>query len=128
MKLKPNELHQHHLSYDAKGTGWRVDLGHAASIRIETGNEMSSAVKRAIALRLAVCWNILEGIPTAALLDGAVADGFEAGRQLCDEIEQGAATAWPALRKLAAAFRDADHQLAEATTDVKCGCTKSKAA
>lgn len=122
MKLKPGELHRHHLAYDRKGTGWRVDLGHAASVRIESGDELSGAVKKEIALRLAVCWNVLEGIPTEALLGGDVRVCFQVARELCDEIDKGKATAWPALRKLVATFRAADKALANVSDDIDCDC------
>lgn len=120
--MKPGELHLHHLAYDRASTGWRVDLGHAASVRIESGGELSGAVKKAIALRLAVTWNVLEGIPTDALLDGSVRLAFQVARELCDEIEAGKETAWPALRKLATTFRAADKALASVTADVNCDC------
>lgn len=124
MKLKAGELHRHHLAYDRNGTGWRVDLGHAASVRIESGGELSGEVKRAIALRLAVCWNVLEGIPTEALLGGDVRVCFQVARELCDEVDKGKATAWPALRKLVATFRAADKALANVTVDADCDCGK----
>lgn len=121
--MKPSELHRHHLAHDAKGTGWRVDLGHAASIRIETqAGSMTNATKKAIALRVAVCWNVLEGIPTDELLGGAVRKCYEAARTLCDSLEADGLSDAPELKTLVDAFRAADRALADVTTAVKCTC------
>ncbi|MGE3454342.1 MAG: hypothetical protein AB7O24_04435 [Kofleriaceae bacterium] len=42
------------------------------------GGNASLPLKRAMAERIATCWNVLEGIPTAALLDGVLRDIFMA--------------------------------------------------
>lgn len=127
--MKPGDLHRKHLAYDAKGTGWRVDLGHAASIRIESQKgELSNATKKAIAHRLAVTWNVLEGIPTKDLLAGAVRKCFEAADQLCTELEAGGLDEAPRLKEFVEAFRAADKALAAVTTDVDCDCAKKPVA
>lgn len=120
--MNAGDLHRHHLAHDPKGTGWRVDLGHAASIRIEAqAGALDRATKKALAYRIAVCWNVLEGIPTDDLMGGAVRNAFEAARSMCDALEKGAPDkALEALR----AFRAADKALAAVETDVDCDCAE----
>ena len=76
------------VSYAAKLH--RIHAG-AASSRLEFSEPIAMTwrgeggppeIKTAVAHRLATCWNVLEGIPTAALLDGAL-------RKICDAVEAG---------------------------------------
>lgn len=126
--MKPDELHRHHLAHDPKGKGWRVDLESVASIRIAESSA-DAATKKAIALRLAVCWNVLEGIPTEALLEGVVGRCYDAARRVCAEIEtlnlEELRLREP-LGSLVAEFRAADKALASVTTEVDCDCSKKE--
>jgi hypothetical protein len=70
-----DELHKVHAGHDVKTKSVRVDIGSVAW-RGEGGSDRER--KAAMALRLAVCWNICEGIPTARLLDGVVLDYYVA--------------------------------------------------
>jgi hypothetical protein len=66
------KLHHTHAAAQAS----RVELHDLNQVwRGEGGN---LPVKRDVAHRLATCWNVLEGIPTEALLDGALRDLFAA--------------------------------------------------
>lgn len=118
--MLPTDLHRHHLAHDSKAKGWRVDLGRDATIRIESTHD--TELKKAIALRVAVCWNICEAIPTDALLDGVVRDCYCTARALCEVVEREPGLFSAQLRELAAKFRTADKALADVTTDVDCDC------
>ena len=91
-------LHLVHAGHDATGKGWRVDIGWS-SWRVES--QAAGEVKKAMALRLAVCWNVLEGIPTEALLAGAVRDFYAAALEMAAELGEG--------HPLTVRLRAADH-------------------
>jgi hypothetical protein len=66
----PERLHRIHVapalgtggsSFDVEGVRWRGDAGTASW-------------KRSVAYRLALCWNLCEGWPTATLEDGVLRD------------------------------------------------------
>jgi len=116
MKLTAKNLHAVHAAHDVQGKGWRVDI-EGATWRVESSQ--STAISKAMALRLAVCWNVLEGIPTQALLDGCVRDFYKAANDLetlasqlehVEEVE-------PIVKRLRAA--DKAHQYS--AVHCKCG-------
>ena len=74
------KLHRIHVSPQAT----RVQISGTAGVGSQTwrGEGGDGAAKQAIAYRLALCWNVLEGIPSAALEAGLV-------RDLCTLIEAG---------------------------------------
>lgn len=61
-------------SFDLGGIRWRGDGGAPTP----EGQER----KRAMAYRLAVCWNVIEGIPTEDLEAGILRDVFDAAERL----------------------------------------------
>lgn len=87
--VTPETLHRIHAAHDIQGTGWRVDIQRMTWRCEAAEGEVAKSVRKAAAARIAVCWNVLEGIPTEALLSGAVRKFYEAGRQLADLIEAG---------------------------------------
>lgn len=66
-------LHHIHANPQATRVEFR-DLG-GQTWRGDGGNP---AVKQAVAYRLAACWNVLEGVPTSALMRGWVRELVEA--------------------------------------------------
>lgn len=72
----------------------RVQFDHADLHMTWRGNGGTMDEKRQIAERLATCWNVLEGMPTALLLEGVL-------RELCDAVAGGdLAGAQAALAKM----------------------------
>ena len=80
-------------SFDIGPTRWRGEGGDADE-------------KREMAHRLVVCWNVMEGVPTEAILAGAVSGYHDAVDALVAEVERhlldpGADSAiGPAIRRL----------------------------
>lgn len=83
-KQRSGGVNKSAVSYAAKLH--RVHAG-ATSSRLEfdapirmtwRGEGGDVAIKNAMAHRLATCWNVCEGIPTALLLDGVIRDVFAA--------------------------------------------------
>ncbi len=127
MKLKADELHKVHAAHDATQKGWRVDV-EGETWRTE--GQASGEVKKAMALRLATCWNVLEGIPTAALLSGVVLDFYRAADELARAVDAGIAakaltaeTLLPLIAKLRAA--DVAHVI-EAVECTSCDAKHAK--
>jgi hypothetical protein len=67
------KLHRIHAGAQATRVQFGAPLG--MTWRGEGGDPKA---KEAVAHRLATCWNVLEGVPTAALLDGVLRDIFDA--------------------------------------------------
>lgn len=123
--MKANELHRIHLGHDPEGKGWRVDVNGLEGGNWRYEGQGGGDVRKAMALRIAVTWNVCEGIPTQALLAGVVRDFYETARSLAALLERGIAkqelTAdelQPFLKRL----READK--AHAITGVDCNCSE----
>ena len=82
--MKPGELHKVHAAHDRKAKSLRVDVGDVAW-RGESG---AHAVKAAMALRLAVCWNVCEGIQTDKLEAGVLLDYYVAVDRLIAAVDE----------------------------------------
>jgi hypothetical protein len=123
--VEPNELHRHHAGHDAKSKGWRVDAG---GLSWRPDGKASTELKRATALRLAVCWNICEGIPTDALLAGVVRDQVFAARDVCAAVEREPGLFSAEVRALAERFRAADGVLSSKYEEPLCDCGLTEAA
>ena len=67
-------LHHVHASPQAS----RVEFEHPAPMTWRADGNAKLALKHNVARRLAVCWNVLEGIPTAALEGGILSEVFAA--------------------------------------------------
>lgn len=67
----------HHLHASPQASRVEFHGSRPAMIWRADGNA-SLELKRLTARRLAVCWNVLEGIPTAALETGMLLEVFEA--------------------------------------------------
>jgi len=118
--MKPSEIH---LTHAARGKGWRVDVG-PATVRIDGADP---DLKREIALRIAVCWNAMEGIPTQRILDGVITDYDKAVDALFETVanKRHAADHEGALATIAAAadgVRAAIERLERARERVECTC------
>lgn len=118
-KMATDNLHLFHAGHDTTTKSSRVDIGDA-TWRAESGGITEVLVKRAMALRLVACWNILEGIPTTALLEeSCVREFYRAALDIAAYLkEAGMVTEAlaPMLARLEAA--DAAHKI-EAVT---CTC------
>lgn len=68
------KLHHVHAAPQAS----RVEFDQPAPTTWRGEGSASLPMKREIARRLAVCWNVLEGIPTEALESGLLRDVFDA--------------------------------------------------
>jgi hypothetical protein len=69
----------HRIHAGAQATRVQFEGPIAMTWRAEGGDP---AIKQAIAYRLAQCWNVLEGIPSALLEEGLL-------RDLCDAVDRG---------------------------------------
>lgn len=121
-----DRLHRIHAAPSEKGN--RVDIGVVAW-RGEGGDWEA---KRATSRRIAVCWNIAEGWPTAALEAGVLRDVDEAARDLLEAF--GADPLGPAAEaaaaRLRAAFakRDPQQDLTNGRPHDCAGCLAKEAA
>jgi hypothetical protein len=121
MKTKADQLHRIHAAHDGKAKGWRVDI-EDQTWRTEGNADMEQ--RKAMAVRLAVCWNVLEGIPTTALLAGAVLDFYRTADALAQAVDRGAPAS--EMKRLVKRLRDADK--AHHLTDTNCRCGERKRA
>lgn len=72
MNAPSTKLHHVHCA----ATSSRLAIDDLSQLWRGEGGDL--VVKRAVAERLATCWNVLEGFPTEALADGIIADIFGA--------------------------------------------------
>ena len=81
-------LHHLHAAM-AGGTKQRaavsLDIGSVARVRLDCGKD---DMKPLIARRIAVLWNMHEGIPTEVLEAGAVRAFYSAVQALCDRLSE----------------------------------------
>lgn len=108
--LTTENLHRIHAAPAAGLGGRSFDVG-PFRWRAE-GGPKDGELARAVAHRLALCWNLCEGARTATLEDGAILREAEAHDALLDAIERGADLA--EIQRLAAAARQAANDLDDA--------------
>lgn len=114
--LKPEELHREHVGYDPAGGGWRLDLPEGMSVRMEGGTK---ELRQAAALRLAVCWNLMEGLPTERLLAGVVGDFYKKADELTALLAKGTPS-YKRLKTVAKELRALDE--AHGFDRIDCDC------
>lgn len=79
--MTPDKLHRVHV-YPST---FRLDVGGNTGLSYRPESSAHDAdTKAAVARRLAVCWNVLEGMPTHELEEGVLSDVFEAAWALSD--------------------------------------------
>lgn len=79
----PTRLKLHHLHAAPASSGMSFDLGPLARVRYDGGDATD---KRDITQRLAVLWNMHEGIPTEVLEAGRVREFYDAVHELVTEV------------------------------------------
>lgn len=104
--MKPEELHRIHAANEHNS---RVDFKEVTCRA--TGGDM--ALKKAMARRLAVCWNTLTGYPTQAIEAGCIGHAEAFVLELLEYVEKHA-PADTELRKLTENIRKAYGERADA--------------
>lgn len=74
MTARRQKLHHIHAAAQAS----RLEFEALDRMTWRAEGRAPLALKAEVAYRAAVCWNVLEGIPTAALMDGVLLEIFEA--------------------------------------------------
>ena len=110
--LKIEKLHRIHASVatrggrTGKGGGVSFDVGGTAGARWR-GDGGTGEMRAAMAHRLALCWNLAEGWPTAALEEGILLKEDDAVVELLAAVAEAEDTgAWGPVRGAAQRLRD----------------------
>ena len=116
-------LHHLHIAL-AQGTRKRAavsaDIGPHIRIRLDGGTD---AEKAAAVLRLAVLWNMHEGIPTPVLESGAVRHFYDAVQALLDVAREHPALL-PAVVKTEAAWSAITIEPTKDGRRAECNCSE----